>query len=82
MKLVGSTAGTELFQLQPLGVVPFVLGGGIGPLPALGAGEMNDNSGFGFLGHNYSMMRVTVPAPTVLPPSLIAKRSPASKATG
>ncbi len=31
---------------------------------------------------DYSMISVTTPDPTVLPPSLIAKRSPSSIATG
>jgi len=31
---------------------------------------------------DYSMMSVTVPAPTVRPPSRIAKRAPFSSATG
>ena len=32
--------------------------------------------------YDYSMISVTTPDPTVLPPSLIAKRSPSSIATG
>ena len=35
-----------------------------------------------FLSHTYSIMREKVPAPTVLPPSRMAKRKPGSRATG
>src|ERR1700722_3715096 len=34
------------------------------------------------LSHNYSMISVTAPAPTVWPPSRMAKRKPFSRATG
>jgi len=65
-----------------LGVIPLVLSGSICPLAALGAGKMDNNSGFRLPRHVYSMMRLKVPAPTVLPPSRIAKRKPFSRATG
>ena len=51
MKLVSATTGTVFPQLQPLGVVPFVLGGGIRPLFAFGAGEVDYNPGFGLSCH-------------------------------
>ena len=82
MKVVSAATRAELVKLQALSVILFVLGRRIGPLPALSAGKMNDSSGFTFLGHLYSIMRLKVPAPTVLPPSRIAKRKPFSSATG
>lgn len=82
MELVSAATRTKLLQLQTLRVVLLVLGGSIGSLLALGASKMNDVPSVTFLSHGYSIMRVKVPAPTVLPPSLIAKRKPVSKATG
>ena len=52
MESTSATAGTVFIKLKPLGVIPPVLGGGICPLPALGAGKANNNSGFGFPGHD------------------------------
>ena len=65
-------------------VVLSVLGSRISPLLALGASKMNDASNVTLLGHllYYSIMRVNAPAPTVLPPSLMANLSPCSIATG
>ena len=82
MELVSTAPGAIFSKLQSLGVVSSVLGGGIRLLPTLGAGEVNNNSGFTFSGHIYSIMPVKAPAPTVLPPSLIAKRNSFSRATG
>ena len=82
MKVVDAAARTIFPELQSLGIALSVLSSCICPLLALGAGKMNDDSGFTFFGHRYSMMRLKVPAPTVLPPSRIAKRKPVSRATG
>jgi len=79
---MSATTGAILPKFQPLGVVPLVLTGRICPLPTLGAGKMDNIPGFSLSRHLYSMMRLTVPAPTVLPPSRIAKRKPFSRATG
>ena len=78
---MSATTRAIFLNFQSLGVTPSVLGSSIRSLLALGAGEMNYNSRFSFFGHIYSMMRLKVPAPTVLPPSRMAKRSPFSKAT-
>ena len=82
MKVVSAATRAILAKLQPLGVIPSVLGGSIGPLLTLSAGKVDDDSGLSFSGHLYSIMRLMVPAPTVLPPSRIAKRKPFSRATG
>jgi hypothetical protein len=77
------TTRAILIQLHPLRVILPVLGGGISPLLALRAGEGNDYPGITFLSHiYYSRILVTEPAPTVLPPSRMAKRRPFSIATG
>ena len=75
-------ARTILVQLHPLRVILTVLGSCISPLLTLSAGEGNDYSGITFFSHIYSIILVTEPAPTVLPPSRIAKRRPGSIATG
>src|SRR5262249_34312590 len=49
--------------------------GGIGESPTPQSAIRSPN-------HRYSMISVTVPAPTVRPPSRMAKRAPASSATG
>lgn len=82
MESMGATSRTIFTKLKSLGVIPFVLSSGICPLLTLGTRKMNNNSGFSFSGHVYSKIRVKLPAPTVLPPSLIAKRKPFSRATG
>ena len=82
MEFMGATTGTISPQLQSLGVIPLVLGSSIRPLLTFGTSKMNYNPSFCFLGHIYSMIPLILPAPTVLPPSLIAKRKPFSKATG
>src|SRR6266700_2066033 len=78
-----AAAPAELRQLELLGVGAFVLGRGVIALPTVGALEGDDDacrchgeSSF------YSVILVTTPAPTVLPPSRIAKRSPSSHAIG
>jgi len=87
----------ELAELQPLGRLLLVLGRDVVPVLAVRALE-NDvvahmvsvlvRSVGSRPGHNllfavaYWMISVTVPAPTVLPPSLMANRSPFSMAMG
>lgn len=46
-----ATAGAVFTKLQPLGVIPAVLGGSICPLPAPAAGKTNNDSSFSFFGH-------------------------------
>ena len=82
MNVVGAAPRAVFSKLQTLGVILFVLGGSIGPLPAHSAGKLNNTSSVTFFGHFYSIIRVKVPAPTVLPPSRTAKRKPVSRATG
>ena len=82
MESMGATTRTIFPTLQSLGVIPSVLSSGICPLLTLSTSKMNNNPGFSFFGHVYSMIRLKLPAPTVLPPSLIAKRKPFSRATG
>ena len=76
------TTRAVFIELQSLGIIPSVLGGRICPFLALGTGKVDNYSGFSLSSHIYSIMRLKVPAPTVLPPSRIAKRSPLSSATG
>jgi len=80
----------EFLGLHALGVLLLVLGRGVVPVLALTTLQRNDfphvlipfpNSSTRIL-PSYSMMSVTAPAPTVWPPSRIAKRSPFSSATG
>lgn len=82
VKLVSVATRAIFPKLQPLGIVPSILGSRICSFPAFSTGKMNNNSSFAFLSHVYSIMRLKVPAPTVLPPSRIAKRNPFSSATG
>jgi hypothetical protein len=82
MHAMGATARAILVQLKALRIVFPVFGGGIVTFLALGAGKVNNTPGISFLGHIYSMMRLILPAPTVLPPSRMAKRKPFSRATG
>ena len=82
VKCMASTARTVTTQLDAAGVVSLVLLRRIRALLALSAGEINNNPRFSFSSHVYSIMRLKVPAPTVLPPSRIAKRKPFSRATG
>ena len=77
------TAARAIFpQFQSLRVISFILISGIRSLLALSTRQMNDTTQLTFLSHVYSMILPMTPAPTVLPPSLMAKRSPVSKATG
>ena len=82
MEPMSATSGAVFAELQPLWVILSVLSSSICPLLTLGTSKMNNDSSFSFSGHIYSMMRLMVPAPTVLPPSRIAKRKPFSRATG
>ena len=73
-------------QLQPLGVVPPVLAGVVGPLPALSAAEGYEYSTSSFASHAptlcYFSILMNTPEPIVRPPSRTAKRSCSSNATG
>jgi hypothetical protein len=84
MKPAASTPGAELVELHTLRVVAPVLSSCVGALSAIGTTQRNDYPSLCFsFGHNsYSMMLVTTPDPTVLPPSRIAKRSPFSRTMG
>src|SRR5262245_31662663 len=73
---VFATEAAELGKLQPLGRLLLVLRRAVIAPLALSARERDDVS------HGYSMISVTVPAPTVRPPSRMAKRAPFSSATG
>src|SRR5579863_2713621 len=44
--------------------------------------SLQTNANFFSVGHDYSTISVTAPAPTVCPPSRMAKRKPFSSATG
>jgi hypothetical protein len=79
---MNTTARAILIQLEPLRIVSPVLGCRIGPLLALITGKVDNNPCVSFSGHYYSIILVKVPAPTVRPPSRIANRNPASRATG
>ena len=81
--------GAVLAQLDPVGIVLLVLGGGVVPPLARGAGQHDDVSRHpvspsrpDLPGGPHSRILVTTPAPTVRPPSRIANRSPSSSATG
>ena len=82
MECMSMAPGTILFQLQPLGVIFLILLGGIGYLLALLAGQIDNLAHFAFFSHVYLPTLLNTPAPTVLPPSLMAKRNPCSIATG
>ncbi len=83
---VHAAAWAILVQLQPLGVVPPVLAGVVGPLPALGAAKVYEYSGSRFSCHVptlcYFSILMNTPEPIVRPPSRTAKRSCSSIATG
>src|SRR5688572_23331043 len=64
-----------LAELEPFRALPPVLGGAVIPAFARGARQRDD------LAH-YSTISEMVPAPTVRPPSRMAKRLPFSIATG
>src|SRR5262245_29548021 len=66
----------ELRELEPIGRLLLVLRRAVVPPLALGARERDD------VAHGYAMTSVTVPEPTVRPPSRMAKRAPCSSATG
>src|ERR1017187_7219450 len=70
----------ELLHFQAFGGGLLVLGRRIVPVLALRALERNNVARHG--SNSYLMISVTVPAPTVRPPSRIAKRNPLSMATG
>src|SRR5216110_2688713 len=65
-----------LAHLQALGRLLPVLRRAVNAPFAFAAGERDD------FAHDYSTISVTVPAPTVRPPSRIANRKPFSSATG
>src|SRR5207245_6884519 len=71
-----------LATLQPLRIVLLVLHRGIIAPLAVSTGQCNDLSHAQPLEDPYARMVVTMPEPTVLPPSRIAKRSPWSIAIG
>src|SRR5207249_2734217 len=73
---------TILATLQPLRIVLLVLHRGIIAPLAVGTGQCNDLPHERPLPDPYARMAVTMPEPTVLPPSRIAKRSPWSIAIG
>ena len=76
----------ELIPLQSIRIIFFVLDGGIVPLLADRAGQINDLSHLylpaPLLRRHYARISVTTPEPTVLPPSRTAKRNPWSIAIG
>jgi hypothetical protein len=80
-------AVAKFLRLQALGMFLPVLGGRVVPVLAIVALE-RDKFAHGvwslslYLFDGYSMISVTAPAPTVWPPSRIAKRKPFSRATG
>ena len=75
------TARAILLQLQPIRVIPLVLECRVCSLLAFSAGKGYDYSIFIFC-HIYSIILMTVPAPTVLPPSRMENFMPGSIATG
>jgi hypothetical protein len=81
MHRVATAATAELFEFQAFGRGLLIFRRYVVPFFALGALQNNVISRHNFY-LNYSMISVTVPAPTVLPPSRIAKRSPFSIAIG
>src|SRR5579864_6672058 len=87
--LVFAALGAEFLQFQPLRGRFLVLGVRIVPIFTLSALHGDDfarHSNSPVLGPGqpgpYSTISVTVPAPTVRPPSRMAKRRPLSMATG
>ena len=77
---VTAAATTKLFKLKPVRRVLFVFGRHVVTLFALGALQNNVISRHFLI--PYSITSETVPAPTVLPPSRMAKRRPFSMAIG
>src|SRR5688500_13805632 len=73
--LLAPAAG--LFQLHAVRVRATVLRRRVVPALARGGAERDD-----LAGHRYCRLSVTTPAPTVRPPSRMAKRSSRSMATG
>src|ERR1019366_1730809 len=80
VRLVLPAVPAELLQFQAFGGGLLVLGRRVVPVLALRALERNDVARHG--SNSYLMISLTVPAPTVRPPSRIAKRKPLSMATG
>src|ERR1035438_9125463 len=80
MRLVLPAVPAELLHFQAFGGSLLVLRRRVVPVLALRALERNDVARHG--SNSYLMISVTVPAPTVRPPSRIAKRKPLSMATG
>jgi len=92
MIYMAPAARTELLDLDPLRLGLLILGGRVILLLALNTLKRNDlarhdsalnsfSTAAGAPGR-YSIISVTVPAPTVRPPSRMAKRNPLSIATG
>ena len=80
---VATAATAEFFEFQTLGRGFLILRRYVVTFLALGALQNYVISRHNFyLLLNYSTISETVPAPTVLPPSRIAKRSPFSMAIG
>src|SRR4029453_15091211 len=75
MRGVLAAEAAVLAELQPLRRLLLVLRGGVVPPLAVRTLE-NDVVAHGSLVRSYSTISATVPAPTVRPPSRIAKRSP------
>ena len=72
-----------LFECEPVGRPPLVLGCGIIAAFAGAAGKRNNiPHGLTICLLGYSIISLTTPAPTVRPPSRMAKRSSFSMATG
>src|SRR5579871_5490793 len=84
MYLMFPAGGAELLQLQPLCHGFLVFRFAVILAFALGALHGNDfaHADLLFSRRGYSMISVTVPAPTVRPPSRMANLSPLSMATG
>ena len=88
MLLVLPTIRTELFHFQTFSCRPLVFSLAVIPVLAFAALELNNFTRhacllpFSITSLPYETISVTVPAPTVRPPSRIAKRSPLSMATG
>src|SRR5262245_14665678 len=76
MRRVLAAEPAEFRELQPVRRLLLVLRRAVVPPLALGARERDD------VPHGYAMTSVTVPEPTVRPPSRMAKRAPCSSATG
>src|SRR2546428_9192750 len=77
-----ATKRAILASIRTYRIVLLVLHRGIIAPLAVGTGQCNDLSHAQPLEDPYARMAVTMPEPTVLPPSRIAKRSPWSIAIG